>query len=122
VIINRYVLVMALVTVVSAVDAKMKKYHVGDENHRVYTAGNTVDPRIDEGDACYYVRYKKESISVVCPNRTFKNVIAKESSLTGTPGHIQNPKNYIGYAITKPSKPDLMGSGKKLNFWAQEQK
>ncbi len=65
-------------------------------------------------DVCYLSRNKK---MIRCRSgRTFKNPIMKESALTGTPGFLSG-SDYIGYVVSEPSTPSLMGSGKRIDLY-----
>ena len=69
---------------------------------------------IADGDICYLHPDKK---TIQCVSGiVIKNPIQRESSLTGTPGFLSGA-GYIGYMVSKPSTPSLMGSGKKIHFY-----
>lgn len=79
------------------------------------TTSNTVGIAAD--DICYIVRDTK---TVRCKSgKEFTDVSERESALTGTPGHLSGPR-YIGYFVSKPSTPSLMGSGKRIDFYATQ--
>ena len=82
---------------------------------QVITAGNTVG--IAEDDSCYLVQ---KSNTIECDSgKVFSQPREQESALTGTPGYLMG-ENYIGYIVSKPSTPRLMGSGKRIDFFAKE--
>ena len=79
------------------------------------TQANTVG--IDANDVCYWQAKKK---TIRCSSgKVIKNPIQKESALTGTPGYLSG-EHFIGYIVTKPSTPSLMGSGKRVDFYERQ--
>lgn len=78
---------------------------------------NTFKNRVNIGtdDVCYLMPDNK---TIRCLSGiVIKNPIQQESALTGTPGYL-NSGQYIGFMVTKPSTPLLMGSGKRIDFYA----
>jgi hypothetical protein len=65
-------------------------------------------------DVCYW--QKRRNIIRCESGRVIKKPIQKEGALTGTPGYLSG-SGYIGYIVIKPSKPWLMGSGKRIDFY-----
>ena|GEM_PF-3091906 len=78
----------------------------------INTQANAVGIAAD--DVCYWQARKK--IIRCSSGRVIKNPIQRESALTGTPGYLSGA-GYIGYVVTKPSTPNLMGSGKRMDFY-----
>jgi hypothetical protein len=79
------------------------------------TQSNTVGIAAD--DVCYLMQ---DTNTVECESGTvFTGVTQRESALTGTPGYLSGP-GYIGYVVSKPSTPSLMGSGKRIDIYQAE--
>jgi hypothetical protein len=80
--------------------------------------GNTVG--IAQDDVCYFVPADKrhdKKMHIRCDSgRIIENPFQRESALTGTPGFLSG-NHYIGYIVSKPSTPSLMGSGKRIDFY-----
>jgi hypothetical protein len=65
-------------------------------------------------DVCYWQARKNR---IQCSSgRIIKKPIQRESALTGTPGYLSE-SGYIGYVVIQSSKPNLMGSGKRIDFY-----
>lgn len=82
---------------------------------QIVTTGNTVGILAD--DICYLVR---KANAIECRSgKIFSQIREQESALTGTPGFLMG-EHYIGYIVSKPSTSNLMGSGKRIDFFANE--
>jgi len=80
--------------------------------YAIDTQGNRAG--IADDDVCYLQPDKK---TIRCLSGTvIKNPAQRESALTGTPGYLSGA-GYIGYMVSKPSSPSLMGSGKRIDFF-----
>lgn len=78
---------------------------------KVHTFGNNVG--IAENDICYF----SNNIITCLSGKTFANPSQAQAATTGTPGYIMyQDKKFIGYIMSEPSKPGLMGSGKRIDF------
>lgn len=89
-----------------------KKMDCAVQRDSLVIAANTVGIAAD--DVCYVV---PGTNTVECDSgKIFENTTQRESALTGTPGYLSGP-GYIGYIVSKPSTPGLMGSGKRVDFY-----
>lgn len=80
------------------------------------TQANTIG--ISDGDVCYLTRNKQ---TIRCNSgKIFRHVQSRESALTGTPGYLSG-EGYIGSIVSKPSTPGLMGSGKRIDYFKQDE-
>jgi hypothetical protein len=105
------ILTMALLVAACAVEARVSsKRTISGEI--INTQSNTVGIAAD--DSCYWQARRR--IIRCSSGRIIRNPIQKESALTGTPGYLSRSQ-YIGYIVTKPSTPNLMGSGKRVDFY-----
>lgn len=109
-----HILSMAILMSAGSINGRMLKGQV------VNTQMNKAD--IAPDDVCYWQARKNR---IRCSSgRVIKNPIQKESALTGTPGYLIG-SGYIGYVVIRAPKPNLMGSGKRIDFYesqVQEQK
>lgn len=104
----------ALLSVGTITATVTRKSDVSRGRTRINTQMNTVG--IADDDVCYVTKDKKK---IRCASgKVIKNPLQRESALTGTPGHLSGT-NYIGFMVSKPSTPSLMGSGKRIDFFAQ---
>lgn len=101
-----HILSLALFIASGAIEGRDPKGQV------INTQMNKADITAD--DVCYWQARKK--IIRCTSGRIIKNPIQKESALTGTPGYLSGT-GYIGYVVTKPSTPKLMGSGKRIDLY-----
>lgn len=108
------ILSLALLVAACAIEARVpsKKTISGEV---INTQSNTVGIAAD--DACYW--HARKNIIRCSSGRIIKNPIQRESALTGTPGYLSGPK-YIGFMVTKPLTPKLMGSGKRVDFYLRQ--
>lgn len=90
----------------------------GREPHKgevINTQMNKADIAAD--DVCYW--QARKNVIRCNSGRIIKKPIQRESALTGTPGYLSG-QGYIGYVVTKPSTPKLMGSGKRIDFYLRQ--
>jgi hypothetical protein len=105
------ILSMALLMATGGIEAR--------QSSKKTISGEVINTQMNQAaikadDVCYWHARKK--IIRCSSGKVIKNPIQKESALTGTPGHLMG-ENYIGYVVTKPSTPKLMGSGKRIDFY-----
>lgn len=108
-----HILSIVMLVVACGIQARRshKKTITGDVVNTQFNAvGITAD------DVCYWQARKK--IIRCSSGRIIKNPIQKESALTGTPGYLSG-EHYIGFIVTSPSTPQLMGSGQRIDFYLQ---
>jgi hypothetical protein len=104
-----HILSMATLLATGVIEARKPKGEV------VNTQMNKADIAAD--DVCRW--HARKNIIRCNSGRVIKNPIQKESALTGTPGYLSGA-GYIGYVVTKPSTPNLMGSGKRIDFYLRQ--
>lgn len=98
--------------------ASLATFKCHGDKCKLHIQGNTVG--ISEDDVCYFVPADKrhdKPMHIRCDSgRIIENPFQRESALTGTPGFLSG-NHYIGYIVSKPSTPSLMGSGKRIDFY-----